>query len=541
MLTRISNVRAISADSSVSSNDVRKIIFPTSSLTNNGSGTITLTFTGNGSGLTNLNASNLATGTLPAGQFPALTGPVTTTAGSLATTIVAGAVTNAMLAGSIVASKLVGTDIVTVGTLTAGSTGAGFTVALSTSTITGTLADARLSSNVPLLNALNVFTNTNKFNATGGSGTNTILISINAGALAANTSTSIDYLDNASNIIGRIRSINNGTAGIGDVCISVGQGTTNQLQDFVRFTNTNRMDFYMLDSVSNQLNSSIYTTWLNSTDATRQGRLNFSSNWRGNNVLVCNLFATSSTTGTFQTIPGTLFDCAGSSQFSAAGGTVNFYGGISMANNSLCQGPAATSTTTLTSSPSWRIIASAWVSGVNTNTNFYTYLTCTSTAQAYVFAYKFQTNYGLGTENFMDFGSNGENTYLANYTRLNATNHGYASVTTQSGWASNTTNAQQASYYVQLNSFSAGTAYQVFGLKLDAQSGYTTAGTDGTGYVNLALFGAGSYGSGVGVAYIANRTTAPSTNPTGGGILYVEAGALKYRGSSGTVTVIANA
>ena len=37
------------------------------------------------------------------------------------------------------------------------------------------------------------------------------------------------------------------------------------------------------------------------------------------------------------------------------------------------------------------------------------------------------------------------------------------------------------------------------------------------------------------------NSTAPSSNPTGGGYLYVEAGALKYRGSSGTVTTIANA
>jgi hypothetical protein len=33
----------------------------------------------------------------------------------------------------------------------------------------------------------------------------------------------------------------------------------------------------------------------------------------------------------------------------------------------------------------------------------------------------------------------------------------------------------------------------------------------------------------------------PTTNTTGGGLLYVESGALKYRGSSGTVTTIANA
>jgi hypothetical protein len=48
-------------------------------------------------------------------------------------------------------------------------------------------------------------------------------------------------------------------------------------------------------------------------------------------------------------------------------------------------------------------------------------------------------------------------------------------------------------------------------------------------------------GGGAGVIGIANATTVPTSNPTGGGILYVENGALKYRGSSGTVTTIANA
>jgi hypothetical protein len=50
--------------------------------------------------------------------------------------------------------------------------------------------------------------------------------------------------------------------------------------------------------------------------------------------------------------------------------------------------------------------------------------------------------------------------------------------------------------------------------------------------------GAG-FGGGVKVLQIANCTLAPTTNPTGGGLLYCEAGALKYRGSSGTVTTIA--
>lgn len=64
---------------------------------------------------------------------------------------------------------------------------------------------------------------------------------------------------------------------------------------------------------------------------------------------------------------------------------------------------------------------------------------------------------------------------------------------------------------------------------------------EGTTYNTTLLANAGSYGSGSGVLFLGNATTVPTTNPTGGGILYVEAGALKYRGSSGTVTTIANA
>lgn len=56
---------------------------------------------------------------------------------------------------------------------------------------------------------------------------------------------------------------------------------------------------------------------------------------------------------------------------------------------------------------------------------------------------------------------------------------------------------------------------------------------------NVGLFAAsGSFGGGGGVLSIANAGTIPTSNPTGGGILYVEAGALKYRGSSGTITTL---
>jgi hypothetical protein len=50
-----------------------------------------------------------------------------------------------------------------------------------------------------------------------------------------------------------------------------------------------------------------------------------------------------------------------------------------------------------------------------------------------------------------------------------------------------------------------------------------------------------SFGGGQAVVFIGDATTVPTTNPTAGGILYVDSGALKYRGSSGTVTTIAAA
>lgn len=50
-----------------------------------------------------------------------------------------------------------------------------------------------------------------------------------------------------------------------------------------------------------------------------------------------------------------------------------------------------------------------------------------------------------------------------------------------------------------------------------------------------------SLGGGSGVVAIANASVVPTSNPTGGGVLFVENGALKWRGSGGTVTTIAPA
>jgi len=62
----------------------------------------------------------------------------------------------------------------------------------------------------------------------------------------------------------------------------------------------------------------------------------------------------------------------------------------------------------------------------------------------------------------------------------------------------------------------------------------TSAGNVGIGTTD-------QFGTGTRVIGLANATANPSTNPTGGGVLYADAGALKWRGSSGTVTTIANA
>jgi murein DD-endopeptidase MepM/ murein hydrolase activator NlpD len=58
---------------------------------------------------------------------------------------------------------------------------------------------------------------------------------------------------------------------------------------------------------------------------------------------------------------------------------------------------------------------------------------------------------------------------------------------------------------------------------------------------NIGFRTTSQFGGGQGVIAIANASGAPVVNPASGGILYVEDGALKYRGSNGTVTVIAPA
>jgi len=75
-----------------------------------------------------------------------------------------------------------------------------------------------------------------------------------------------------------------------------------------------------------------------------------------------------------------------------------------------------------------------------------------------------------------------------------------------------------------------------FEIQEDGTTRFVIQNGGNVGVGNISAFGT----SAVGVIGIANGT-APSTSPSGMGQLYVESGALKFRGSSGTITTIAAA
>ncbi len=54
--------------------------------------------------------------------------------------------------------------------------------------------------------------------------------------------------------------------------------------------------------------------------------------------------------------------------------------------------------------------------------------------------------------------------------------------------------------------------------------------------LQVGAAGPADHGGGTGVVGIYNATVDPTTNPSGGGILYASGGALKWRGPSGTVS-----
>jgi hypothetical protein len=132
---------------------------------------------------------------------------------------------------------------------------------------------------------------------------------------------------------------------------------------------------------------------------------------------------------------------------------------------------------------------------------------------------------------------------------LNSTADNGNPTLTISGGTGSGTNVGQISFYS--NSGSAETS-RIQAIR-DAGNGYgaltffTTSSGGNTEKMridrngNIGIGTTDQFGSGAVVIGLHNATTAPTTNPTDGGVLYVSAGALKYRGSSGTVTTIAPA
>ena len=68
---------------------------------------------------------------------------------------------------------------------------------------------------------------------------------------------------------------------------------------------------------------------------------------------------------------------------------------------------------------------------------------------------------------------------------------------------------------------------------------FSVGSADSTLLGNLGINGATTFGSGTGVLSISNASVIPTTNITGGGMLYSNAGALTWRGAAGTITAIA--
>lgn len=110
-------------------------------------------------------------------------------------------------------------------------------------------------------------------------------------------------------------------------------------------------------------------------------------------------------------------------------------------------------------------------------------------------------------------------------------------VTTTSG-NSSTTGSVSISPGVNANATSPGTGISSGNILMEMPAPFG-AGVFG----NMAIFNptygiAPNFQSGQKIVFIGNSAAIPSGNPVGGGYLYVEAGALKWRGSSGTVTTL---
>lgn len=149
-----------------------------------------------------------------------------------------------------------------------------------------------------------------------------------------------------------------------------------------------------------------------------------------------------------------------------------------------------------------------------------------------------------------------DNTLLASYQPLNIVASNLGLYTVGSNNISFGTNSSVPQMYVSPNAtavnalvFTGGATgnavtISTTGTDANRRISVTAGGTEGVllgNATNGGIFMVGSFSGAEKTLYILNTTTAPTTNPPTGGYLYCEGGALKYRGSSGTVTTIATA
>jgi hypothetical protein len=91
--------------------------------------------------------------------------------------------------------------------------------------------------------------------------------------------------------------------------------------------------------------------------------------------------------------------------------------------------------------------------------------------------------------------------------------------------------ASQATNLQEWQNSSGTVVARVNGSGLVAANGGLAVASSTNTFINGSATGVGG---GVGIMAIGNVTTAPTSNPTGGGVLYVNTGAFAYRGTSGT-------
>lgn len=155
---------------------------------------------------------------------------------------------------------------------------------------------------------------------------------------------------------------------------------------------------------------------------------------------------------------------------------------------------------------------------------------------------RLSTYQGGGTAAFANSGYGYGSAVLFNAALQYTTNHMFQSgMCTYLGAQYNTNQTRPGMFYYDANG-----NYFAFYIGENALTSGDTINSwaqkmriDNAGILSLS---GGSGGGAVGAAIaMLNVGTPPALNPTGGGIIYIQSGSLKYRGSSGTVTTVAPA